>query len=246
MPPVHDGIEAIILAGGRGTRLASVLPDLPKAMAPVAGRPFLDYVLNHLARSSVVRHAVLALGYRADNIVDHLSNFEPPLPTTPVVETQALGTGGALLNALSATSGNSILVLNADSLAAIDLRALWLQHQSSGCAVTLSVMAVPDASRYGSVELDGARVRNFVEKRPGAGLVNVGIYLFERDALVKLPTGPSSLEQDILPQLVAAGQAAAFVGDGPFLDIGLPSSYALAADFLRDFDRSAETWSGEA
>jgi NDP-sugar pyrophosphorylase family protein len=231
----EQGLDAIILAGGRGTRLQSVVSDVPKPMAPVNGRPFLDYQLTLLARSGVVRKAVLALGYQADKVIDHYRREGAPLPLEFVVEEEALGTGGALRFALAATDSDRVLALNGDSLFRWDLPALLDAHVRLDAAATLAVVGVPDTSRYGAVDVHEGLVRAFVEKAEtsGPGLINAGLNLFERTVLEAIPQGrPLSVEQEVFPQLAQAGRLGAAAFSSDFIDIGLPETYAAAASVL--------------
>lgn len=162
-------VDAIVFAGGRGTRLASVVSDVPKPLAPVAGRPFLDHLLGAYAASGAVRHVVLALGHLADAVIRHYRDILPPLPVDWVVETEPLGTGGALLNAQPATRTKTVLVANGDSLIDMDIHTLLDHHRASGTGLTLALTEVDDVGRFGRVLLDGSRVAGFAEKAGGGG-----------------------------------------------------------------------------
>ncbi|HWK43568.1 MAG TPA: sugar phosphate nucleotidyltransferase [Stellaceae bacterium] len=235
-------IDAVVLAGGRGTRLASVVSDVPKPLAPVDGKPFLNYLLAGFVAGGVVGRVVLAIGHLADRVVAHYAATPPALPLDYSIETTPLGTGGALVAAWPRVRGRRAIVANGDSLVASDHRALLDHHVLSGALVTMTLVEVPDTARYGAVTLadDPAarpgtgRVSAFHEKSAigGIGLINAGLYLIEAEAIAALPDGPLSLERDVLPVLVAAGRVQAVVTRGPFLDIGLPETYAAAPAFL--------------
>lgn len=228
-------IDAIILAGGKGTRLQSVVSDVPKPLAPVNGRPFLDYQLELLARSGRVRKAVLALGWLAQRVIAHYERNPPPLPVEYVLERRLLGTGGGLRNALDNTSSAHVLALNGDSVFRWDLAALFDAHASAGAASTLALVHVPDSSRYGVVEVNHGRVTAFREKESsaGPGLINAGLYLFERTTLQAITPGEVfSLERDLFPALAELGALAAAPYSSEFIDIGLPETYAAAASIL--------------
>jgi D-glycero-alpha-D-manno-heptose 1-phosphate guanylyltransferase len=230
-------LDAIILAGGKGTRLASVVSTVPKPLALVAGRPFLDHLLGQLACSGIIDRAVLALGHLAEKVIAHYKAHPAPLPLEAVTEETPLGTGGALIRALSHVSSTTLLVCNGDSIAKLDLMAMLAHHRATGGMVTLAVLPMADCARYGTVTLSGNRVTEFVEKQPGHGLINTGIYLIERSAFDDFLPGPLSLERDILPGLVDHGLVVGFnCGAVPFIDIGLPETYAGAAEFLNRFD----------
>jgi NDP-sugar pyrophosphorylase family protein len=233
---VSQALDAIILAGGKGTRLRSVVADRPKPLAQVDGKPFLDILLEQLAAFAEVRTVVLATGYLADMIRERYEGnrrFGFEIRLSP--EEQPLGTGGALLAALPMVESDNILVLNGDSYVDVDLRRLVSFHASQGAALTMTVVEVVDTSRYGSVELDSskARVVGFTEKgdRGGPGFINAGCYLFSREVLSTRRRGPSSLERDIIPEL--RDGTFAYVSTGRFIDIGTPESYRQAPEYLR-------------
>lgn len=226
-----EPLDAIVLCGGPGTRLRSVLPDNhPKALAEIGGRPFLDWLLEAL-HDRGVRRAVLATGVGAELIAAHLAHTSTRgLEVRCVAETAPLGTGGAARNALAATEGGRVLVLNGDSFTPFEPTELTVANG----AAALWLVPVPDAGRYGSVELEpDGTVRAFVEKGGvGPGLISAGIYLFERQLLSALPAGRAvSLEREVLPGLVGQGLRGV-VGAGPFIDIGTPESYAQAPAFF--------------
>lgn len=227
-------IEAIILAGGRGTRLAGVLANVPKPLAPVAGRPFLDYLLERLAASGLVAGVTLALGHLAERVVEYYRQHPAPLPLSFLVEDRPLGTAGAIRHALPEAPGERVLAANGDSIFPFDLEALIACHAESAAAVTLALVRLKETGRYGQVCLDGGRVTGFVEKdaNAGPGLINAGLYALRRDALAEFGEDPLSLEYDVLPVLAERGEVAAVIMPGPFIDIGLPESYAAAADVI--------------
>ena len=227
-------MDVIILAGGKGTRLQAVVSDNPKPMAEVNGRPFLDYHLAQLARSPLIGTVVLALGHLARKVVEHYEAHAPALPLTYVIEDQPLGTGGAVRHALSSTARPLVLVMNGDSIFEIDIAAMLETHQKAPRGVTIALLDVADASRFGSVTLEGHRVTAFSEKvnRAEPGVINAGVYLFDRQELADLPGGPLSLEHDVLPRLVAKGRLTAHVCHSDFIDIGLPETYRAAGAFV--------------
>lgn len=232
-----DGLDVVVLAGGLGTRIRSVLGDTPKVLAPVDGRPFLDLLLERLAAVGAGR-AVLSLGHLADKVVAHLERHGAPLPVETVVEAEPLGTAGAIRLLAGRLRSDPVLVMNGDTWLDADLGAFLAAHRGSGADAALLCVAVENVARYGRVELasDGT-VARFVEKDPdrsGGGLINGGIYLFGAAALRRLAatTGPS-LERDFLA-LMPAGRLLGFVADGAaFVDIGTPESLAGAAAVVR-------------
>ena len=232
-------MDAIVLCGGKGTRLASVVSDVPKPLAPVGGRPFLDYVLNYLVQSGQVTRAILATGHLAQTVVSTYGRRFGPLAVDYSEEQVPLGTGGAVLQALRRFELTApFFVLNGDSFVDADLRALAERLAAPDTKVALSLYHVADASRFGTVTCDGDRVTRFAEKQGKAepGWINAGIYALRADALTdwKDDSGRVSLEEQMLPGLAARRAAAALQTGTRFIDIGLPETYASATAFFRD------------
>lgn len=229
-------LDVAVLAGGLGTRIAAVLGDTPKLLAPIAGRPFLDHMLDWLDGSGAGR-VVLCLGHLADKVTTHIAGHPRGRPAVDwVIEPGPLGTAGALRFARAKLGSEPALAINGDSYVGADLAAFVAFHRAHGAEVSMLCVAVPDAGRYGRVELDDqGRVRRFVEKAPGddrPGTINAGIYAFSQAFLDRIAaaSGPS-LERDIL-QTLPAGTIHAMVADVPFIDIGTPESLAAAAAVL--------------
>jgi D-glycero-alpha-D-manno-heptose 1-phosphate guanylyltransferase len=223
-------VEAIILAGGFGTRLRSRVADLPKPMADIAGRPFLALLLDYLADQGFHR-IILSVGYRHEAISDFFGPRYRSLDLVYVVEAEPLGTGGAIRYALGRASGEPVWVLNGDTFLALDYRAMTAWHGHRGWAqMTMAVRRVPDVSRYGTVELAGDRVSGFASGGPpDPGLVNSGVYLTSRALLEATELPPVfSFERDLLPAKARAGVIAAFTCDSWFIDIGVPDDYDRA------------------
>jgi len=223
-----DGCVAVILAGGLGTRLRSVLGDLPKALAPVRGRPFLAYQLDWLKRQGVTR-VILCTGYGHDLIQRYCGDGAAfGMQILYSVEEKPLGTAGALQQARHCLN-EAFLVMNGDTYFAADLGALLASHRLGGTPATLALVRVPQAGRFGAVTLDAhGYVIRFAEKRHHrAGLVNAGIYVFEPGIWAHFPAGvPLSLEDDIFPSLAAQRLLRGSILDGYHMDIGTPESYA--------------------
>lgn len=222
-------MEAIVLAGGLGTRLRTVVADLPKPMAPVAGRPFLAWILDRLADAGF-RRAVLAVGYRYEVIRDHFGTGYRGVELVYSVEDAPLGTGGAMRLALEHVSGSPVFVLNGDTYLDVDYAAMSAAHAAQGVALSLAVAQVPDVGRYGSLLIEGDRIRAFLEKGShGPGYINAGVYLVDAAALADIPAGtPYSFEQDLMVPSVATLRPLAFRADGLFIDIGVPEDYERA------------------
>ncbi|HEX6800049.1 MAG TPA: nucleotidyltransferase family protein [Ktedonobacterales bacterium] len=220
--------QALILAGGAGTRLRPVLTELNKPMAPVADRPFLEYLLLQLKKHGV-EAVTLCVGYKADLIQSYFGTGEPwGLRLSYSHETDFLGTGGAIKRAESLIQAECFFVLNGDSLFDSDLRTLMRCHRETNALATLALAYVEDTRRYGAVGVDAAgRVVSFVEKGKGhaQGLINAGVYVFSRELLDLIPDRQAvSLEHDILPRLIGRGLYG-LPSHGYFVDIGVPDDY---------------------
>jgi len=225
--------SVVLLAGGQGTRLRALSAGIPKPMIPVAGRPFVEWMLDYFA-SQGADHAVLSIGHLAE-VVEHHFAGRPGIEC--VRETRPLGTGGALRFAAGqAPVSDPFFAANADSLAIAELGGLRRALEDAATDGALLAVTTPDASRFGTLDVGaGGWLRGFHEKRPGAGLINAGVYLFRRRLLAHFPPGaPLSLEQDVFPALLAAGQRLRVIpAAADFLDIGTPESFALAEKFIR-------------
>ena len=227
-------MECIVLAGGLGTRLRGVVGDLPKCLAPVAGRPFLGWMLDNLELCGF-DHIILSLGFGSDAVQAFLAQRTSRTGIECVVEREPLGTGGAIRLALTRAREESVFVINGDTWFDLSFREMLETHRESGATATLALKPMRDFDRYGTVSLgeDGRTVEAFHEKAPCAeGLINGGIYLLRRDALEALPE-KFSMEREWLEPQVASGCLASYVSDGYFLDIGIPEDYQRAqADFF--------------
>ena len=228
-----------ILAGGLGTRLRSIVADRPKVMAEVNGRPFFAFLLDHLLRHGL-RQVVLCVGYQAHLVSDHFACSYNDLRLTYSVESQPLGTGGALRHALPYLSGAQVLVMNGDSYLDADLRIFLRCHEEKKADLSLLLAHVPDVQRYGSVQTDAAGlVTAFVEKgiSTGPGMINGGIYLFSRELIAAIPTGRAvSLENEVFPDSLER-KFYGFQLGGRFIDIGTPESFLEASRFFQKWRR---------
>ncbi len=223
--------EAIVLAGGFGTRLRTVVSDVPKPMAPVAGRPFLSYLLDELLRQGY-RHTVLATGYLHEKVEDFFGHDYCGMALDYARETSPLGTGGAIVNGLQYCREERVTVLNGDTLFRIDHDRLLAV--GDGCRLALVLRQVADAGRYGAVEVDAQGcVTAFREKDPagGEGLINGGIYRLQRSLLDSWPLGqPFSFEKEVMQPLRETFRA--YRSDTYFIDIGVPDDYRRAQEEL--------------
>ena len=225
-------MQAVILCGGKGTRLSGMYPDRPKALVPVRGRPFLEWQLTWLARGGI-GEVHLAAGHMAASLRKWLDEFQSRAAAprlTFSVEPLPLGTGGGLKFAEPWLRGDPVLVLNGDSLLpALDWAALAAAGDPAW-SVVVAVTRITDAGRYGTVELDAhGRIRAFREKaEQQSGWVNGGVYRMARAVLARIPAGREySLEQDLFPVLAAAGGIGAVPVAPPLLDMGTPEGLAL-------------------
>jgi D-glycero-alpha-D-manno-heptose 1-phosphate guanylyltransferase len=227
-------MEAIILAGGFGTRLREMVPDLPKPMAPIAGRPFLEILLLSLSRKGFTR-VILSLGFMAAKISNFFGGQFAGMELVYVVEEAPLGTGGAIRLALSVCERDHVFIFNGDTfldLEVKDIERLW-QNNHHPIIVGRRVF---DTERYGCLLTEGSQVKGFSEKgATGPGLINAGCYVFDRSQLNCFGLNdPFSLESDFLTDLVVQAKVNVFVTEGLFIDIGVPSDYMLAQTLLAD------------
>ena len=220
--------EALVLAGGFGTRLGDLTKETPKPVLPVGGRPFLEYVLWNLKRQGVQK-AILSVGYLADRVQEALKDVE--IEIEYVVEDEPLGTGGAVRLAADRL-GERFFVLNGDTLFDANVVALDALRQPAAMALR----AVPDVARYGETILKNGLVTGFREKTgQGPGLVSGGVYVLDKTLLERLPEGPSSLERDLFVPLAAERALGGLPSDGFFIDIGLPET-------LDEANRTVPAW----
>lgn len=221
--------EAIILAGGLGTRLRSAVPGLPKCLAPVAGRPFIGYIVDHFRREGIGRF-IFALGYKSEEFDAFFAAEFPEGGYEISLETEPLGTGGAIRQACGLVRGSTVLVLNGDTFFRIGLDALSALHDSRHAECTLCLKPMKDFDRFGVVDLaaDG-RVTRFREKQfYASGLINGGVYALQRSAMLSRNWPKTfSFEKDFLEPGVG-GRLFGLVQDAYFIDIGIPEDYRRA------------------
>ncbi|MCS7189613.1 MAG: sugar phosphate nucleotidyltransferase [Bacteroidia bacterium] len=221
--------EAIVLAGGLGTRLRSVVAELPKPMAPIQGKPFLSYLLDYLANQGV-RRVFLSVGYKAEVITEWLSAQTFSFEVSAVVEDAPLGTGGAIAHAWSVTEAETVAVMNGDTFFPIRLSEFFMFHKKEGTPVSLALARISPADRYGVVELEGSRVKAFQEKvQKPWGWIYGGIALIE-SAWWKSQKWPEhfSWEAYLTENAPVIPVGAYLAHDVPFIDIGLPEDYRRA------------------
>jgi D-glycero-alpha-D-manno-heptose 1-phosphate guanylyltransferase len=225
--------QAIILAGGFGTRLQTVLRDVPKPLAPVRGLPFIHYVLHWLEECGI-EHVIGCTGYLADKMEAGFLSYAGGLEMTFLREDTPLGTGGAIYRALREAECGGVFALNGDTYFPADLNAFQLEAERFGGRLAIALRRVPDTSRFGAVELEGGRIATMNEKgRSGPGLVNAGLYLLPHDLWQRIPMpGVFSWETDLVQPMAPVLGAVGVILDAPFLDIGTPESYGEAEHVL--------------
>ena len=229
-------MECIVLAGGMGTRLRSAVPDLPKCMAPVAGQPFLSWLLDDLEEAGI-NHIILSLGFRHEAVEDWVAARNNRARIDCVVEKEPLGTGGGVRLALQQAQEPDVFILNGDTYFSVDYAAMLSFHRKMGQRATLALKPMRHFDRYGEVccGADGL-IDAFREKQPCAeGLINGGVYLLQCDALAAMPE-KFSLEKDFFEPLAQQRALAGFRSEGYFIDIGIPADYERAQ---RDFASGA-------
>ena len=232
-----NDIDAIILAGGFGTRLRSVIADRPKVLVPINGVPFLRCYLAWLSGFGA-RRVILSLGYKADMVRDYIrSETWPGLELESFVESTPLGTGGAVRAVAPLLRSETALVTNGDSVARLDLCRFVEFHRRKNARLSMVLTHQPDVAQSGVVETaDDGSVISFTEKPPqrrSGGYINAGLYLMQREAIMEIPEGgPVSIEKDVFPRFCGRGFYA-LKGDFPFIDIGTPESYGRAGEFFR-------------
>lgn len=226
--------EVVILAGGFGTRLRSEVPDLPKPLAPVAGRPFLAYLLDRYAASGM-RRVILATGYMGDLVERTIGARWEGMEVVYSREETPLGTGGAIAAAARLIQGNGLHVCNGDTYLAYD--PIALERACGELRMAIALATVADVGRYGAVAVDGGRVSRFLEKNAegGEGLINAGSYYLSTDGLRNLPALPCySFESEVLQPWVEQDTVAAFAATRGFIDIGVPEDFQRAQQLFAE------------
>ncbi len=225
--------EALVLAGGFGTRLKEVVPELPKSMAVVNGRPFLEYLLDFLDARKF-QSVVLSTGYKATVIKNHFKSRYKGLELFYAAEQEPLGTGGGIRHAFHKISGENAFVFNGDSLFLADLEGMSALHKKQNATATIALRQVDDTTRFGRVNVDASlRIRGFSEKKAGAGpgYINGGVYILNKPFLLgSLFREKFSLEKDCFEKYYREVPMFGFPSEGYFRDIGIPEDFARAQD----------------
>jgi D-glycero-alpha-D-manno-heptose 1-phosphate guanylyltransferase len=225
--------EAVILAGGFGTRLSSVISDMPKVMAPVNGRPFLDYQLAYLAFSGIKR-VIMAVGYKHEMIMQHYGDRFGNIRIEYSIEQEPLGTGGAVKQAFKITQNSPVLVLNGDTFFEIDLSKFHDFYRRRDAKIIMAIREVDDVGRFGAVEVEwDGQITRFHEKSDmrDKGKINGGIYLIDKNFFLNLDLpNKFSLEKDFFEKVYKQQNIYAMTCRRYFIDIGVPDEYARTKD----------------
>ena len=235
-------MEAIILAGGFGTRLKKLGLNIPKPMVEVGGRPFLEYLLLYLRYHGVER-VILSVGYKKEVIREHFGDLFRGMWIDYAEEEKPLGTGGGIRNAMGLCREDQVWVLNGDTFFEVDLPAMYAFHRNEKAMVTLAGKRMKQPGRYGLIEYNAQKqITGFREKDPAAveGVINGGVYLLDRKGfLQRTPEGPFSMEHDFLEPYVAKEKFMLYLSDGYFIDIGIPEDLEKARHDSIRFEKYA-------
>ncbi len=231
--------SAIILAGGFGTRLQSVVSDVPKPMAPVNGEPFLNYQLRYLKHYGIT-NVILSVGYLHEKISSYYKNTFNGIGISCVIESEPLGTGGGIRKALENCNSNKAFVLNGDSFFDVNLNDFYAFHESHQAQFSLCLRAVENAARYGTIELDSAkRIVSFKEKDMvnKKGIINGGAYILDKELYLNHTPANSnfSIEKDFFEKELQNFRIFGFESKGYFIDIGIPEDYTKAQHDFKGF-----------
>ena len=241
----NKATDVVILAGGLGTRLRSVVNDLPKCMAPVNGKPFLAYLLDYLLQCPV-RKVVLSVGYLHEIVMDwaEREKHNYPFAIEYAIETTPLGTGGGIRLAMRQCDAATVCVLNGDTFFDVGFKGLLEAHRQGGKPVTMGLKPMKDFDRYGTVAIDeSGLVTRFNEKQYCTdGLINAGVYMLDNNGQLDALPEKFSFENLFLHPKAAEGAIQGYVSDGYFIDIGIPEDYEKA---MVDFKRFDALWASQ-
>ena len=222
-------MEAVILAGGFGTRLSHIVSDVPKPMAPVSSKPFLQYLLDDIISKGVTR-IILAVGYKSEVIEDYFGTSYGGAELIYSLEDKPLFTGGAIKKALQECTEENVFVFNGDTFFDVDLINMQKQHLATNAVLTVSTKAMSNFDRYGTVECDSnLHITGFIEKKPSVkGDINGGVYLVNKTAVDFITAEKFSFETEYMEKFVNEKDFFAFSSIGYFIDIGIPEDYEKA------------------
>jgi D-glycero-alpha-D-manno-heptose 1-phosphate guanylyltransferase len=222
--------EIIILAGGFGTRLQSVVKDVPKPMAPIAGKPFLHWLLQYISKYNPPK-IILCTGYKHEIIEEYFGNSFKGIPLAYSIEKEPLGTGGAIKKAISLTSTNQIIALNGDTFFQMDYTAFLEFHLNQKGEFSMALKPIKKPARYGTVILNGSKIESFQEKNPELehGFINTGVYIFNQSVAEKFPGMQKfSFESDFMEKQTKSILMTGYVCENYFIDIGIPEDFQKA------------------
>lgn len=235
-------MQAILLAGGLGTRLQSVVSDRPKPMALIDDKPFMEYVIHELTRHGITE-IIFAVGYKGSIVEEYFGDGSGfGVTVSYAYEETLLGTAGAIKNAARFVTEEQVFVLNADTFYQIDYSRLVTLGREKNLEMALVLREVPDVSRYGQAILEDNLLVGFNEKisEPKSGTINGGIYLLSNALIQEIPEGRVSLENEMIPKWLGEGRRlGGIVNDGYFIDIGIPEEYYR---FMEDVKKGVVVW----
>jgi len=229
--------EVVILAGGFGTRLRSLVNDKPKCMAEINNIPFIKYLIDNLIEAKFT-HIIFSLGYLSEIVISFLNNYKfKNCKYTYVVENNPLGTGGAIKNAIKFSNEQNILILNGDTYVDINFMDFLEFHKSKNSLCTISVLNIQDASRYGSIEFNNQmKITKFIEKKNSSNVyINAGYIYIQNNIFINYLSEIFSFENDFLPVFMNSDCAYAYPIDSYFIDIGIPETYIVAQTTLKKY-----------
>ena len=225
--------EAIILAGGLGTRLKNIVNHVPKSMASIGGKPFLEYQLNYLIKNGIQR-VILSVGYKKEIIIDYFGNKYQSMKIIYSEECEPLGTGGAIKLALREIIGKIVYVINGDTYFDIDLKKFHEFHEKYKSFTTIAIKRIANTKEYGNVSLDSnMRIQRFEEKKSIGNYINGGVYIFKKGTFENLCLPEKfSIERDYFMKYFQSKKMYGYVTDDYFIDIGTPKNYRYAENQL--------------
>lgn len=225
--------EAIILAGGLGTRLRSVINDIPKPMAPIHNKPFMEYLLTYLNQFKI-KKVVFSAGYKYQYIFDYFGDNYKGIRLLYAIEDKPLGTGGGIRNAMDQINNDSFFLLNGDTYYEVDMVNLFNLHTEQKADITLSLKPMRNFTRYGTVKVKGTEVIEFRAKRfTKRGLINGGVYVVNRSVFSRYSQKERfSFEKEILQFMCKNLNFHGYVSEAHFIDIGIPEDYEKAREYF--------------
>lgn len=230
---VKISMEAIILAGGFGTRLSHIVKDVPKPMAPVCGQPFLKYIVDDLINKGITK-IIMAVGYKQDIIIDHFGSSYRNTEIAYSKEDEPLLTGGAVKKALRECSEETIFIINGDTFFDVDLKDMLNMHLENSADLTIALKYMEKFERYGTVDFYGSKVNAFAEKKyKEKGYINGGIYVIKKGLLDFYTQKKFSFETYLTNRIIDL-KCVAFLSNSYFIDIGIPEDYEKVQDDFRE------------